>query len=299
MAGMPHTTVPSSIPIVLRTIRSATVPRKVTGQFLEANGLPEGEGIHMVGLLRALGFIDGAGRPTIIWSRYRRPDQSAVVLATAVRSAYAPLFQRFNDAYDQPAEALARVIRRHTEYAEHHIARTAECFLVLCEHSDFTVTVLVPTQQQPSGTIKLTARERLTAMRRLTAAHSEALECLSHELHRPAHVSVWNAFAATALTILAADEFGAVRAVRPSWKGTTVEDLSMHTSGELLLEMLSQLGLVDLAEVDDLGILLQRRDDCAHPTFYTPTSEETVVYVAEVVAAALALIGRALDTQDT
>lgn len=292
MPGMPHTTVPTSIPVALMAVQGATVPGKVTGAFLESNGVPAGEGNHLVGLLRALGFVDGAGRPTLTWNRYRRPDQSAVVLATAVRAAYAPLFERHADAYAHSATTLAKVVRRHTEYAEHHVERTAECFLVLCAYADFSVPMLSPAREPSSEVVQLTTRERLTAVRRLVAAHTEALDCLHHDLTRPAYVSAWNGFAAMALTILAAGDFSAARAVRPSWKGATVEDLSMHTSGALLLEMLSRLGLCDLAEVDDLGILLQRRHDCAHPTFFTPTPDEEAVYLSEVVAAALVLLGR-------
>lgn len=291
MAGMPHTTAPSSIPLVLKAIQNATVPGKVTAAFVEANGIPAGEGGHVVGMLRSLGFIDGASRPTLIWNRYRRPDQAPVVLAGALRHAYAPLFDRYSDAPDRDLVSLGKVIRRHTEYSDHHVNRTAECFLMLCQHANFAVAVIAAAKSPASREIDLSPHERLLAMRRLTAAHHEALECARHGLNRPAHVSVWNGFTALALTMLASNDFAAVRAIRPSWVGGTIEDLSVRTTGELLLEMLSSLGLCDADEIDDLQILLQARDDAARPTFFTPTSEETGDYICDVVDAALALIG--------
>lgn len=292
MGGMPHTTNPSSIPLTLKAIQDATVPGKVTAAFLEANGIPTGEGGHIVGMLRSLGFVDGAGRPTLTWNRYRRPDHAGVVLAGALRNAYAPLFTRYPDAPDRDLTSLGKVIRRHTEYSEHHVARTAECFMALTQHANFSVAVIQTAKSPASRHIKLSAHERLLAMRRLTAAHQEALECTRHELHRPAHVSVWNGFTALALTMLASNDFAAVRAIRPSWVGGTIEDLSMRTTGELLLEMLSSLELCSTDELADLEILLQARDDSARPTFFTPTAEETADYISDVVTAAIDLVGR-------
>ncbi|MFI5428647.1 DUF5343 domain-containing protein [Aeromicrobium sp. UC242_57] len=180
MAGMPHTTAPSSIPLTLKAIQDATVPGKVTAAFLEANGIPAGEGGHVVGMLRSLGFVDGAGRPTLTWNRYRRPDHAGVVLAGALRNAYAPLFVRYPDAPDRDLASLAKVIRRHTEYSEHHVTRTAECFLALTQHANFSVSVIQTSKSPASRQIRLTPHERLLAMRRLTAAYQEALECTRH-----------------------------------------------------------------------------------------------------------------------
>lgn len=292
MGGMPHTTDPSSIHLTLKAIQNATVPGKVTAAFLESNGIPTGEGGHVVGMLRSLGFVDGAGRPTLTWNRYRRPDQASVVLAAALRNAYSPLFERYPDAPDRDLVALGKVIRRHTEYSDHHVNRTAECFLALSQHANFAVSVISTAKSPATREIKLTPHERLLAMRRLTAAVQEALECARHDLFRPAHISVWNGFTALALTMLASNEFAAVRAIRPSWSGGTIEDLSVRTTGELLLEMLSSLELCTEDEVDDLEILLQGRDDSARPTFFAPTAEETADYISDVITAAIALIDR-------
>lgn len=293
MAGMPHTTVPACIRDAMTAVRDAPVPDRVTGDFFTSRGFADGQGPHLVAMLRALGLVDGAGRPTIVWSRYRRPDQSAVVLAAALRASYPVVFERHPDAPARSLDEIVRVVARHTEHAPHHVARTADCFLRLCELADFTVPQLDPPRPAPDDALRLSSRERLLAMRRLTAAHVEALECVHHGLHRPAHVSVWNGFVVAALSVLSADGFAAVRRVRPSWHGATVEDLSVHTSGSLLLDMIGALDVFDVAEIDDLGLLLQRRDDCARPTFYDPDEHDTETYLAEVVAAAILLIDRA------
>lgn len=291
MTGMPHTTVPSSIPLALRTVRTASTPHRVTGSHLEANGLAKGEGAHMVGLLRAMGFVDAAGVPTSLWHDYRKTDGSERLLAEAVRTAYAPLFEAIDEPEKARPRALVKVVSEATGYSRPHVEKTIESFRVLCERADFSrrraadpVQVVAP--------VRFTFATRRSALERLEHGMREARACVSHGLHRPAYVSAWNGYVALALTFLAADDFAAVRAIR-AWKVTSIEDLSMKTPGAELLRMLSDLGLSDGEMGDLLPLLLQSRNDCAHPTSFRPTAEEANAYVIEVHQAAMVLVDRA------
>ncbi len=292
MTGMPHTTVPSSIPLVLRTIRTATTPGRVTGQHLEANGLANGEGPHMVGLLRALGFVDAAGTPTPLWRDYRETGGSERLLAEAMRTAYAPLFEALGSPETARPATLAEVVREVTDYSRHHVDQTVESFLALCERADFSrrrAAEPVPS----AGQIRFTIETRISGLARLAEALQEARTCIEHGLHRPAYVSAWNGYVALALTLLSAEDFAAVRAVRSSWKVTSIEDLSMKTPGAELLRMLSELDVTTGDTADLLPLLLQSRNDCAHPTSFRPTAAEANDYVVEVHQAAMELVDRA------
>lgn len=292
MTGMPHTTAPSSIPQVLRTIRRAPTPGRVTGPHLEANGLVKGEGQHMVGLLRAMGFLNAAGVPTSIWHDYRKTDGSERLLAEALRAAYAPLFQQFESPEKVPPRKLAALVRDVTGYSHHHADKTVESFLILCSRADFSRR-RVAEPQPASGPIQFTIGSRMAGLARLEEELHEARACADHGLHRPAFVAAWNGYVALALTFLAADGFAAVRSVRPSWKLTSVEDLAMKTPGAELLRILSELDLTNGEMGDLLPLYLQRRNDCAHPTSFRPTATETHAYVLDVHHAALDLIDRA------
>lgn len=292
MTGMPHTTEPSSIPLVLRTIRTAPTPNRVSGQHLEANGLGKGEGPHMVGLLRAMGFIDAGGTPTRLWHEYQETDGSQRLLAEALRVAYAPLFQAFEAPETVRPGTLGGVVREVTGYSQHHADKTVESFRVLCERADFSRRrVADPTP--PTPRIQFTIQSRITGLARLDEGLQEARECVDHGLNRPAHVSAWNGYVALALTFLAAEDFGAIRVIRPSWKVTSVEDLSMKTPGAELLKMLSELDLIAGDMADLLPLLLQSRNDCAHPTSFRPTAAEADDYVLRVHHAAMTLVERA------
>ncbi len=289
MAGMPHTTVPATIPFALRTIRTASTPRRVTGRHLEANGLARGEGPHMVGLLRAVGFIDAAGRPTNLWMGYQTGPAVSGLLADALRIAYAPLFDEFPAAQKEVSTSLARVIRSSTDYSDHHVFRTIESFQALCRFADFTAG---STQSPPPGPLRLSDQTRDSCLSLQAMWIREAQECIRHGLCRAAHVSAWNGFVGLAMALLSANDFAAVRMLRPTWKGSTAEELAMRTPGAQLLGMLEKLELCDNDQVDQLPLLLQRRNDCAHPTSYDPTLAETLDYVSAVESAGKRLLSK-------
>jgi hypothetical protein len=292
MAGMPHTTVPSSIPLALRTIQKANAPGKVTGLHLEANGLAKGEGPHMVGLLRAMGFVNAAGAPTQMWHDYRETHGSKRLLAEALRVAYGPLFQSIDEPEKAPPGTLGLIVQEVTGYSPHHVDKTVESFQIMCERADFSRR-RVADPKPPGSLIRFTIKTRISALACLEEGLREARACVEHGLHRPAYVSAWNGYVALALTFLAAEDFAAVRAIRPSWKVSSIEDLSMKTTGAELLRMLSELDLTTGDMADLLPLHLQSRNDCAHPTSFRPTATEADDYVLDVHHAALELIDRA------
>jgi hypothetical protein len=289
---MPHTTVPSSIPLALRIIRTASTPGKVTGRHLEGNGLAKGEGPHMVGLLRAMGFIDAAGIPTSLWHDYRKTDGSERLLAEALRAACAPLFEAIAEPEKAPPSTLAPVVRDVTGYSRQHVDKTVESFKVLCGRADFSRR-RVADPAPPTAPIRFTIGSRIAALARLDEGLKEARACVEHGLYRPAYVSAWNGYVALALTFLAAEDFAAVRSIRPSWKVTSIEDLSMKTPGTELLRMLAELDLTTGDMADLLPLHLQSRNDCAHPSSFRPTAREADEYVLAVHHAAMELIDRA------
>lgn len=140
---------------------------------------------------------------------------------------------------------------------------------------------------------RFTLEARLTALECLASGLNEARECIKHQLERPGYVSAWNGFIALALSLLSADDFAAVRAIQPSWKGESIEDLSMRTSGAQLLAMLDRLGLVEGREAELLRLLQHNRNDCAHPTAFKPSAGEAADYVKAVHLSGLKLLRRA------
>ncbi len=121
----------------------------------------------------------------------------------------------------------------------------------------------------------------------LTVGHADlddAHACLAAGLHRAAHVAAWNGLSAVALIRITADEFSALRAVRPDWNVSTVAEVARRTRGRVLIDLLVEMGLVDPYDEFSIAALLERRDRCARPTPYRPTAEQTSDYLDQVVA---------------
>ncbi|TKV61610.1 hypothetical protein FDO65_08630 [Nakamurella flava] len=90
----------------------------------------------MVGLLKAIGFVDPSGVPTSHWKEYRGNDHKRVA-AEATRKGYASLFEVYPDADSRDDEAIANLIRQNSNYSSDTVARVVGSFKALCSLADF------------------------------------------------------------------------------------------------------------------------------------------------------------------
>ena len=74
-------------------IAAAKVPESFTQAFLaQTLGLKASTDRPLIPLMRALGFIDAAGRPTPEYRELKNPQKAKGTIASAIKRAYAPLF---------------------------------------------------------------------------------------------------------------------------------------------------------------------------------------------------------------
>lgn len=111
----------------------------------------------------------------------------------------------------------------------------------------------------------------------------QALRCIESELYRAAHVMAWAAFMDFLEEKLAGDGLVKLRKLRPAWKASSVEELRENVVEHQLLEAARELGLCGKTEAKAFHGLLSKRNECAHPSNYFPTMNETLGYVAEVL----------------
>lgn len=112
----------------------------------------------------------------------------------------------------------------------------------------------------------------------------QALRCIENELYRAAHVMAWAAFMDFLEEKLASDGLLKLRALRPTWKASSVEELRDNVVEYQLLEGARDLGLCGKTETKALQGLLSKRNECAHPSNYFPSMNETLGYVTEVLS---------------
>lgn len=127
----------------------------------------------------------------------------------------------------------------------------------------------------------------------------QALRCVEHELFRAAHVMAWAAFIDHFEEHLAVDGIKAVAAARPKWPTTGIEDLRESVPERQLIEVGRDVGLLTKSDVKALLGLLNKRNECAHPSTYDPALNETLGYVSELLQRIKKLRSRSLKIPST
>ncbi len=145
-----------------------------------------------------------------------------------MRTAYAPLFEALGSPETASPATWPTSCGSVTDYSQHHVDQTVESFWP-CVSAPTSPAGGLRIRPRPPAQIRFTIETRISGLARLAEGLQEARTCIEHGLHRPAYVSAWNGYVALALTLLAAEDFAAVRTVRSSWKVTSIEDLSMKT----------------------------------------------------------------------
>lgn len=82
-----------NLPDVFAAMQGAQVPDKFTQSFLESLEFKSTSDRLIIGMLKALGFVDDAGKPKDRYFRFLDQTQGAKVIAEAVRDAYQDLFK--------------------------------------------------------------------------------------------------------------------------------------------------------------------------------------------------------------
>ena len=109
----------------------------------------------------------------------------------------------------------------------------------------------------------------------------ESLRALEAKLFQAAHVLAWAAFMDFLQNVLVPAHESAINAARPKWKIAAPEDL--RDWGEYaVIEAGKDAGVYSKTMMKALHGLLNRRNECAHPSEYFPDLNETLGYISEL-----------------
>lgn len=182
---VPLTTSAASIPRFLDHIRDAGVPDKVTNPYLRSVGFKSSNDSALIGVFKALGFVDASGSPTQTWKSYRDATKGKAVLGGAIKKCYEGLFKIYSDAHRKDDEAIANWIRSNTTLGGVTVDRAVRTFKALCAGADFNSTAPVvdttPEQSAPAPEQKDTAVSPLA-----TSLGMSPNVNINIELHMPA-----------------------------------------------------------------------------------------------------------------
>jgi hypothetical protein len=95
MASLPYISTPGNIVRALEGIKTAAVPERVSQDFVKTIlKIGGSSGDQMTSFLKKIGFTAPNGTPTELYRKFRNPSSSRAAVATAIRTAYAPLYKR-------------------------------------------------------------------------------------------------------------------------------------------------------------------------------------------------------------
>lgn len=140
MASLPYITSPGNIDKALNGIKSAAVPERVSQDFVKTIlKIPGGSGDQMTSFLKKLGLANNDGSPSDTYKKFRNPASSGAAIATAIRTAYAPLYVRNEFMHELDDNALLGLAVEETGEAHdsNPVKLTVSCIKHLKTFADF------------------------------------------------------------------------------------------------------------------------------------------------------------------
>ncbi len=140
-------------------------------------------------------------------------------------------------------------------------------------------------ETSPSRIVELDATyKKLTALSlKQDDLMRQSLRCLENELYRAAHVMAWAAFMDYFEEKLASDGLVKLRASRPAWIFAQMEDLREKVPEFQIIEAAHATGLCLKNEMKALHGLLNKRNECAHPSNFYPGLNESLGFISELL----------------
>jgi hypothetical protein len=137
-----------NLPAILNAIQTAKAPQKFTQRFLESLEFKSPHDRLIIGVLKALKFLNDDGTPTSRYFAFLDQTVAPRVLAEGVREAYDDLFQVNINAQTLSKAELINKFRTLSQgqFSESVLDKMAMTFAELVKLADFTV----PSIHQPA-----------------------------------------------------------------------------------------------------------------------------------------------------
>lgn len=143
------------------------------------------------------------------------------------------------------------------------------------------------TKHEASPTRIITIEDTYSKLGRLSlkqdALLRESLTEVQSGHYKAAYVLAWAAFMDFLDEKLGEDGFKKLRQVRPKWRVRTTEDLREVAPDVQVIEAGQLVGIYGKTVKKALKGLLNQRNECAHPSDYSPGLNETLGFLAQLL----------------
>lgn len=110
-AELPYLSSYKNVAELFQRIAAAKQPDSFTTRYLaDTIGLKSAADRQLIALLKALGFLDSAGRPTAEYGHLKNPSLASKALGQAIRVAYEPLYAANEHAHSLTSSELKGLI---------------------------------------------------------------------------------------------------------------------------------------------------------------------------------------------
>jgi hypothetical protein len=111
----------------------------------------------------------------------------------------------------------------------------------------------------------------------------QSIRCAEQQLYRAAHVMAWAAFMDFLEEKIAGKGFPALHSAYPKWSSCkSIEELRENVVEYQLIEAAHKMKLCSKTQKKALQGLLNKRNECAHPSEFFPELNETLGYISEL-----------------
>jgi hypothetical protein len=143
----------------LEALRHAQAPEKVTLRFIEELGFTSTNDRLFITLLKAMKFVDEAGKPTARYHAFLDDTEWKRVLAEGVRDAYPDLFRVNRNAHALPRDQLSGKIKSLSEgkLSPAVLGNVTKTFIELVKLADFSSQEAPSEEPTPSESPSLEA----------------------------------------------------------------------------------------------------------------------------------------------
>jgi hypothetical protein len=123
----------------LKSIQSAKAPERFTNKFLAQLDFTSSNDRLLIGVLKALKFIDDNGVPTQRYFEFLDQGQSGRVLADGIRDAYSDLFNVNKNAQTLPVDEVKNKLKTLTlgQKSDNVVSLMANTFRALSDLADW------------------------------------------------------------------------------------------------------------------------------------------------------------------
>jgi len=111
----------------------------------------------------------------------------------------------------------------------------------------------------------------------------EALNCVENKLYKAAHVMAWAGFMDFLEDKMILEYIVDIKKARPKWSFNSKEDLSEQVTDHQIIIVCRDVKLFNRNEEKAFLGLLNTRNECAHPSNYFPTLNETLGYISQLL----------------